>query len=142
MRVLDLPFTKRLGITKSELKPYLLRLQFSNENTNHIGTIHGSASYSLAEITSGYFLNTNFADIADDTLPILRNASIKYKKSCVSILYSKAKLIDTTLDDILLQLKFKRKCHATIEVRLYDPENTLISISEFEWFITMQKSKA
>ncbi|MBK7691663.1 MAG: DUF4442 domain-containing protein [Bacteroidetes bacterium] len=80
MRVLDLPFTKRLGITKSELKPYLLRLQFSNENTNHIGTIHGSASYSLAEITSGYFLNTNFADIADDTLPILRNASIKYKK--------------------------------------------------------------
>ena len=118
MRVLDLPFTKRLGITKSELKPYLLRLQFSNENTNHIGTIHGSASYSLAEITSVYFLNTNFADIADDTLPILRNASIKYKKSCVSILYSKAKLIDTTLDDILLQLKFKRKCHATIAVRL------------------------
>ncbi len=138
MKVLNLPFTKRLGVVKSDLSQYLLRLKFSSNTTNHLGTVHGSASYGLAEITSGYFLNTHFADIADETIPILRNANIKYKKGCLSSLYSKAKLIDTTLDDILLQLKFKRKCLVSVEVRLFDTEHSLVSISEFEWFITIR----
>ncbi len=118
---------------------YLLQLNHNSKLLNHIDTIHASASYALAEITSGYFLNTHFADIADQTIPILRSSAVKYKKTCKDTLYSQAALINTTSDDVLLQLKFKRKCLLTIEVKLYDKENALILTSDFEWFVTMKE---
>lgn len=139
MKVLSLPFTQRLGIVLSDNNEYLLQLNNNSKLLNHIDTIHASASYALAEITSGYFLNTHFADIADQTIPILRSSAVKYNKTCKSTLYSKAELVNTTSGDVLLQLKFKRKCLLTIAVKLYDTENTLILTSDFKWFVTMKE---
>ena len=120
MKVLNLPFSKKIGIEKSTTNGFLLQLPFSEKVQNHLNTVHGSASFALAEITSGYFLSINFADIAHQTVPILRSSSMKYKKSGNSNLYSKAKLKESTLSDILLQLQFKRKTIFTIEVKLYN----------------------
>ncbi len=138
MKVLNLPFTKRIGIEKSDKDGYLLILSFSDKLFNHLEIIHGSASYALAEITSGYFLNLHFSDIADQTIPILRSSCIKYRKIATTDLYSKAKLKNITIEDILLLLKFKRKAFFTIEVKLYDTENQIIVSGEFEWFVSMK----
>lgn len=139
MKVLNLPFTKKIGIEKSEKPNYLLQLKSNNKNFNHLETIHGSASFSLAETTSGYFLSLNFADIANNTIPILRSSSIKYKKSSAGTLYSKAKLVENSIEDILLLLRFKRKALFTIAVTIYDENNTLLINAEYEWFVTMKK---
>lgn len=138
MKVLNLPFSKKIGIEKSTKNGFLLQLPFSEKVQNHLNTIHGSASYALAEITSGYFLSIYFADIADQTIPILRSSCMKYKKSGDSNLYSKAKLKENTVSDILLQLQFKRKTFFTIEVKLYNEANQLVVTGEFEWFVTMR----
>ena len=63
---------------------------------------------------------------------------MKYKKSGDSNLYSKAKLKENTVSDILLQLQFKRKTFFTIEVKLYNEANQLVVTGEFEWFVTMR----
>lgn len=139
MKVLNLPFTKKIGIKKSSIENYLLELQPSKNVLNHIETIHGSASFALAETTSGYFLFKNFTEIAEETIPILRNATIKYRIGTDSALFSKAKLKGTTVDDILLQLKFKKRSVFMIEVKLYTEDNTVVCVSEFEWFETLKR---
>ncbi len=88
MKVLKFPFTHKLNIRTSSRTPYLLELPYSEKILNHLSTIHGSASYALAEISSGYFLNTRFADIADQTIPIPRESRVKYKIAGKSSLYS------------------------------------------------------
>lgn len=113
-------------------------MPFTEKVINHLGTLHGSASFALAEITSGYFLNTNFKDIADQTIPILRGSTVKYRKVTSSTLYSRAKLKGTTVSDLLLLLQFKRKVLFSIEVKLYDAEDQLVVSSEFEWFVSMK----
>jgi acyl-coenzyme A thioesterase PaaI-like protein len=138
MKVLNLPFSKKNNIIKSDVEGYLLMMPFSEKLVNHIGTLHGSASFALAEITSGYFLNINFSDIAEQTIPILRGSTVKYKKITSSTLYSKAKLKGTTISDLLLLLQFKRKVLFSIEVKLYDEQGQLVVSSEFEWFVSMK----
>jgi hypothetical protein len=71
-------------------------------------------------------LNKHFAEIADHTIPILRNSTTKYKKPCRSNIFSKSKLVDTTLQDVLLQLNFKKRVIFDIEVKLYDEESNLV----------------
>lgn len=138
MKVLNLPFSKKNQIQKSDKAGYLLMIPFSEKISNHLNTVHGSASFSLAETTSGYYLNSLYSDIADSTIPILRASCIKYKKPVVGNLYSKAKLKDTTCEDILLGLRFKKKALFTIEVKLYNESNQLVVISDYEWFVTMK----
>ena len=116
MKILSLPFTRQLGITLADESEYLLQLNYSNNILNHIGTVHASASYALAETTSGYFLNDNFKDIADSTIPILRLSTVKYRKAGLGNLFSTAKFIGINVKDILQQLNEKRKVHLIIQV--------------------------
>lgn len=138
MKVINLPFSKKNKILKSTKEGFLLMMPFSPQSENHLGTMHGSASFALAEITSGYFLNQNFADIADQTIPILRSSNIKYKKGTTSSLYSKARLKNLDNSDILILLQFKRKALFTIEVKLFDENSYLVASAEFEWFVSMK----
>ena len=139
MKVLKFPFTHKLNIRTSSRTPYLLELPYSEKILNHLSTIHGSASYALAEISSGSFLNTRFADIADQTIPILRESRVKYKIAGQSSLYSKVQLKDMSEEDVLIQLKFKRKILITLLVKLYNEDQKLVLSAEFDWFITLPK---
>lgn len=139
MKVLQMPLTKKIGITNSDKPEYLLKMKYSKELNNHLNTMHGVALYALAEISSGEFLNKYFHDLANLTIPVLRTSQIKYKKECTSDVYSKAKLINTTVSDILLQLEFKKKCIFVIEVKLYNYSNQIVLNAEFEWFVKKVK---
>lgn len=139
MKVLQMPLSKKIGITNSDKPEYLLKMNYSKELNNHLNTMHGVALYALAEISSGEFLNKYFHDIADVTIPVLRTSKIKYKKESTSDVYSKAKLINTTVSDILLLLEFKKKCMFVIEVKIYNSSNQIVLSSEFEWFVKKVK---
>lgn len=100
MRVLNLPFSRNNSIVPSEHSDYLLKLPYSDTVSNHLHTVHGSATFALAEISSGYFLNQEFPDMADRTIPVLRQARIKYQKAGQGDLFSKAKIRHTNPDQI------------------------------------------
>jgi hypothetical protein len=62
MNVLDLPFNKILLIKKSDLPDTILMLEDREKYQNHLGTMHASAQYALAEASSGEILERNFGD--------------------------------------------------------------------------------
>jgi acyl-coenzyme A thioesterase PaaI-like protein len=139
MRVLNLSFTERNGIRLSESAAYLLQLDAGENVSNHLGTIHGSALFALAEISSGYLLQTNFADIADQTIPILRASTVKYRKMGTGTIYSSAAFDHTDVDGITAELLSKLKVLLTISVRLYNQQDELVLTGDFEWFITLRQ---
>ena len=136
-KVLTLPYTKKLGIHQSDRKGFLLQMNDAIQNQNHINTFHASASYSLAETSSGYFLEKNFSEIADQTIPVLRTATIKYKRAATGTLYSSAKLVDDNIASVNQVLLAKKKVLVTIQVKLFNEEKELVLTGNFEWFVIL-----
>lgn len=136
--VLGMAITKLLSIKKSEKEGFHLQLDSNNKILNHLSTIHASMLFSLAEISSGYFLATHFSEVASFTVPILRNSTVKYKSSGIGNIYSKARLKGISKTEIINSLKTKRKALFIIEVKLYNEENKLVVQSDFEWFVTIK----
>jgi len=126
-----------MGIKRSVSSEYLLQIDTNQKLYNHLGTIHASASYALAETTSGYLLQSNFSDIADQTIPILRSSNVKYKKGETGNLFSTAKFVGTTASEILQVLKQKRRVLITINVKLYNEQKELVMSGDYEWFVTL-----
>lgn len=135
---MNLPTTKKFGISKSSLPNYLMELEYDEKNLNHINTLHASAIYSLAEISSGYFLNVEFSEYEHSTIPILRSSTMKYRKLCNSQLYSTAVLKNTTVEEIKNLLNSKSRVLFTIIVKLFDAENDLKVSGNFDWLVTMK----
>ncbi len=138
MKVLNLPLTLNLGIEVSDLSQYLLKIGYEQLVCNHLGSIHASASYALAETTAGYLLNKKFAEIADNTIPLLRSSKIKYHRVSNEDLYSTAKFKEITVKQIEQELKDRKKVLFPIEVRLYTKNHELVFTGEYTWFVTLK----
>lgn len=138
MHVLSLAYTKRLGIKHSSVPGFLLELPDGPNVFNHLGTVHASALYSLAEISSGYFLRANFADIADQTIPMLRGSQVKFKKSANGTLYSVVRLNGTSLKEIRNTLELKRKALFFLQVKIFNEHEEVVMLGDYEWFVTMK----
>ena len=96
MNVLDIPFVKKVGIQKSANDE--LELPFSDDSHNHLQTIHASAQFTLAETASGQYLLSLFPDLADQVLPLLRDASIKFKKPAINNITAYPSISDETYE--------------------------------------------
>jgi len=132
MQVIAIPFVKHIGIEQEGsqlfLSPFL-------EVENHIGTIHASAQFALAETQSGLFLQEEFSDIEGEVLPLLRSSTVKYKSPATT----KLKAVSTVSDEVKSKFKeqFLKKGRATIaiEVELRDSEDVVTMVGEFVWFV-------
>ena len=138
MKVLSLTYSKWFGIRESAVPEHMLFMPLNPKFLNHLGTIHASATYSLAETASGYFLQKNFKDIADQTIPLLRASTIRYRRAGVGDLFASVKLKGGNLKEIRDILILKRKVSITMEVKVTDEHNQVILTGIFEWFVTLK----
>ena len=88
MNVLNLPFNKILLIKKSVVPDTLFMLEDRVNYQNHIGTVHASAQYALAEASSGETLERNFGDWNGAYFPVVRRVEVKYKNPAKGRLFS------------------------------------------------------
>ena len=136
MEVSNMSFVKHLGI-KEEKKELFLAPALELEN--HIGTIHASAQFTLAETASGLFLQEEFSDIKREVLPLLRSSAVKYKSPATSRL----KAVATVSDEIKEKFKeqfFKRgRAIIVVEVKLLDSDEVVTMVGEFVWFVQRLK---
>jgi hypothetical protein len=137
MDIFQSKIAQNFGIVVSKKDSCLLCLNFNEDNHNHVQTMHASASYALAEISSGVFLEKTFPTISEHCIPILRSAKVKYKSMVKSDLHSVAKLMDISPEGFKLELELKRRALCKIDVRLVTEDNQVAFAGEFEWFITL-----
>ena len=137
MKITDLPFNKLIGLNIAADSEYLLSLDDKPDYTNHLGTVHASALFSLAEATSGHFLLVNFPEFNSGLIPVVRYVEIKYKKPATGQISSTAILIENTVEEIKEQLVTRKRALVKLKVELFDTNKTNVLTGNFEWFVTI-----
>lgn len=101
MDVTQLPFNRFVGIESCEKREGgIFELPAANKFLNHVGTVHASALFGLAEASSGQFLADNLGADEKSVLPILRRADIKYRKPAEGYVYSKGVYREADWDSV------------------------------------------
>jgi len=133
MNILDIPFVKKVGLTRN--KDNLLALPMDKSNENHIQTVHASAQFLLAETMSGEALQNLFPHLVGKVVPILRASEVKFKKPAMGDIYGVAHIDDETKALFEAQLAKKGRASITVDVEIKDSHEILTCSGRFEWFV-------
>ncbi|HEX8376984.1 MAG TPA: YiiD C-terminal domain-containing protein [Pedobacter sp.] len=137
MKITELPFNKLIDLNfAGDDDSYILTLEDNNKYTNHLGTVHASALFSLAEATSGQFLLTNFPDYKGNLIPVVRKAEVKYKKPAFGQIYSTATILEDTIENINEQIATRSRAIVKLKVDLFDSKKVSVMTADFEWFVS------
>ncbi|HEY0057446.1 MAG TPA: DUF4442 domain-containing protein [Pedobacter sp.] len=137
MKITELPFNKLIGVNfAGDHDTYILTLEDNDKYTNHLGTVHASALFSLAEATSGQYLLTNFPDYKESLIPVVRKADVKYKKPAFGQIYSSATIIDDTIENINHQIATRGRAIVKLRINLFDSKKVSVMTADFEWFVS------
>jgi len=133
MEISQIPFVKLLEI--NDEKEHLF-LEYKENILNHVETIHASAQFALAETQSGALLQELFPYLEGKVVPLLRDATIKYKKPAQKKIYASASVRDENLKKF--QEFFEKKGRGSVEVNVVikDIDDVVITVASFVWFIT------
>lgn len=140
-KIFSQPITNILGVQLSDNPNYLLRLPFRELLTNHVSVMHAAVIYSFAELSNGFCLNFNFPQYAENTVPLLRKSSAKYRKVVTTDIYSRAEILNESVEILCERLERKGKIQLQIEVKLYDQEEDEVFRGLFDWFVTLNKDR-
>ena len=142
MKTTDVPFNKHLDIKKeSKDSDFLLSLDAQTKHMNHLGSIHASVLFSLAEAASGEFLLNNFKNISNKVIPVVRKAEVKFRKVVNRKISAKAGLVGTTKKEVLDELTTRKRALVKVKADIYDIDFSIVFSSVFEWFIVMDSQK-
>ena len=137
--ITQVPFNKLLGISLAKNPDYLLQLDAREDFTNHLGTVHAAALFTLAEGSGAQLLLKLFSvEIIDNVIPVLRKVEVSYKKPAMGVIVSTASLKDTTIELVTEQLLSKKRVSIVTPVDLFDESKTKVFSANFEWFVVLK----
>lgn len=140
MNVLDLPFNKLLVVKKSDVPNTILMLENRVKYQNHLGTVHASAQYALAEASSGEIIERNFGDWRGAYFPVVRRAEVKYKNPAKGKLFSTGFIDADRAIKAREELAEKGRTLVNVMVKILDEGNNITFEGIFTWFITKIKN--
>ena len=135
MNVLELPFNKILLLKKSEAPDTILMLEDHEKYQNHLGTVHASAQYALAEASSGEILERNFGDWTGAYFPVVRRVEVKYKNPAKGRLFSTGSIDADKAAKAKKELGQKGRTLVDVMVKIIDEQKNITFESTFTWFI-------
>jgi len=130
---MNIPLVSHLGIENKDEQT--LKLECHSNIQNHIGTIHASAQFALAETQSGYYLSSIFPQYKGKFIPLLRSSSVKYKSPASSEIYAVATAKAEDLEKFEAQFLKKGRATISVEVKVIDINDIVTMQGEFGWFI-------
>ncbi len=132
MNASDIPFAKYIGIKEKEERFFL---EYSENISNHIRTIHAGAQFTLAETRSGIYLLKLFPELEGKTVVVLRDAKIKYKKPATGTIVANSYADEDKILQFQSQFEKKGRGLLEIKVEIKDDKENLASVSTFIWYI-------
>lgn len=137
MDILQIPFHKLLSISKhSEDDSYIFCMDERPQLLNHLGTIHACAQLSLAEASSGEFLQRTFADLKSEVVPVIRRTEVKYSTPANGSLYSKANFESGSYEAYMEAFQKNKRMIIPLKVEVFNAQKKRTLSALFEWFIT------
>ena len=134
------PFAGFLGVEVTSVGPgeAVARLPEHPELTNHIGSQHAGALFTVAETASGAAFVGAFAERMGDVTPLARSAEISYEKIAKGPIEASAKLgVDPAA--ALATLDAEGKVVFPCEVELNDADGQRVATAVVQWHVRLNK---
>jgi uncharacterized protein (TIGR00369 family) len=134
------PFAGHLGleITGISEGEALVVLPERQELTNHVGSQHAGALFTVAEAASGAAFVGAFAERLGDVTPLARSAEISYEKIAKGPIEAKAKL-GVPAADALAALDAEGKVVFPCEIELTDASGLRVATATVQWHVRLNK---
>lgn len=134
------PFAGHLGLEITEMSAgeATVRLPRRPELTNHVGSQHAGALFTLAETASGAAFVGAFAVRMGDVTPLARSADINYEKIAEGPILAHARLgVDAA--DALATLDSEGKVEFPCEIELTDQSGTRVATATVHWHVRLKE---
>src|ERR1043165_2781669 len=101
MHVTDLAINKTMGMQlAAEGNGHILELPESPLLLNHVGTVHASVQFALAEAGSGEFLLRHLGEAQSQVFAVLRTSEVKFRKPAHGALRASARFAEGVADSL------------------------------------------
>ena len=135
MEISQLPFNQLIGLEKAGNEDGLLvSLPDSPKYGNHLGTVHGSALFAVAEAGSGEFLLRKLGHIKG-FVPVVRKVEAKFRKPAHGRVSARCLLEDSVVEGWASELTSRGRLLVSIPMEVIDGTGVLVLSATVEWFI-------
>jgi uncharacterized protein (TIGR00369 family) len=134
------PFAGFLGVEVTSVSEgeAVVLLPERPELTNHVGSQHAGALFTVAETASGAAFVGAFAERMGDVTPLARNAEIAYEKIAKGPIEATAKLgVDPA--DALATLDAEGKVVFPCKVEMSDASGQRVATATVHWHVRLNK---
>jgi uncharacterized protein (TIGR00369 family) len=137
------PFAGFLGleITSVAAGEATVRLPERTELTNHVGSQHAGALFTVAEAASGAAFVGAFAERLGEVTPLARSAEISYEKIANGPIEASARL-GVPAEEALATLDAEGKVVFPCEIELADGEGQRVATATVHWHVRLNKPAA
>jgi acyl-coenzyme A thioesterase PaaI-like protein len=136
MHVTDLAINQALGIRLAGPGgSAILELPESAILLNHVGTIHASAQYALAEAASGELLLRTLGEAGDEVFAVLRSSEVKYRNPAKGELLASARIEEREGSTLVGEISRRGRTMASIHVEVSDASGVVTMSGQFDWFL-------
>lgn len=134
------PFAGHLGleITSIAEGEATVVLPERPELTNHVGSQHAGALFTLAETASGAAFVGAFAERLGDVTPLARSAEISYEKIAKGPIEARAKLA-VPAAEALSTLDAEGKVVFPCEIELTDAADQRVATATVQWHVRLNQ---
>src|SRR6476469_7733076 len=134
------PFAAFLGleITSVAEGEAVVVLPERAELTNHVGSQHAGALFTVAEAASGAAFVGAFAERMGDVTPLARSAEISYEKIAKGPIEAKATL-GVPADEALATLDAEGKVVFPCEIELTDADGQRVATATVHWHVRLNQ---
>jgi hypothetical protein len=141
MHVTDLPINQAIGICLAPAgSAHLLELPARPLTINHVGTIHASVQFALAEACSGEFLLSQVGGSVAGIFAVLRASEVKFRKPARGALRASARFLDGENPALVTGFASRSRTMAAIHVEICDADGLVTMTGDYHWFLQRQDS--
>jgi len=136
MDIEGIPFHRLIGVRAPHPdEAAMLALDDGPGLHNHLGTIHASAQYALAEACSGAVLLAHLGDLASEVVPVLRRGEVKYRRPARGTLYATGTLAEVEEARVRGELVTKSRSMVEIAVQVVDSAQAVVVTANLCWLL-------
>ncbi len=143
MHVTDLAINKTLGMQLApEGSGHILEMPESSLLLNHVGTVHASVQFALAEASSGEFLLRHLGEAPGQVFAVLRTSDVKFRKPAHGALRASARFAVGAVDSLSDELASRGRALASVLVEIADAQGVVTMTGQYDWFLQRQTKGA
>ena len=143
MDIPHLPFNRLIGLARCASPDQgQFMLPDSADYTNHLGTVHAGALFTLAESACGECLLARFKDLVEHErlIPVVRGATVKYRKPGTGAVTASAQIADHVVGETRASLARKGRALIPVSATVTDSTGAIIMTATVEWFVQLDRS--